>query len=538
MELLTPQQIWKGYDASALPLFVSVLADRKEGERRIVTAYFNGPTTTDGVVRVFARCTVSAGKGRYPAVIFMPDVGRRADTDVERLSGLGYAVIVPDYAGVRDDDPGYTIYPRSLGVANYAPERVTEYPSDMRFNCWNVWAEIAMRTVTYAAGLDFVDASRIAVMGEGIASSAALKAAVLDKRLSCAVTLYSSGFSDDRNDDPNYLMYKVALADEAYAPMVSVPLLMMIASNDSDGRADAMSEVYSLVPESTGSRLSVSERSNRAIGVKQRMTPVLWLARYLKGKGDVPSEPVLTASASERKLYYSVKADPSCEVELFVSRGTDEPQLRNWSKAKLMLVGEGEYIAHVDVYSAKEKIYAFANARSPEGMSVSSPILERLPAQMGIAETPLTNSRLIYDGDMGTDDWTEDAALAEENTLGMSTGPFGINGVTAVGTFGTFKLGDPVFRGKDGYLLQIMLYSPERQNVTITITASVKSKTGARYAEFSYSAAVDPDDNWRKLTLEASDFKSPYGVCESWEDVFGMRIGGASPVIVASLLWV
>ena len=535
MELMTPQQIWKGYDASALPLAVSTLTDKRDGEFRIITAYFNGPTTTDGVVRVYARCIVPAGAGKYPAVVFMPDVGRPAESDVKWLADCGYAVIVPDYAGKREDTFEYTIYPISLACAEYAPERLTEYPSDMRFNCWSRWAEIGMRTLSYAAQLDFVDGARMAMIGEGVASSAALKAAALDRRLSCAITMYSSGRVDERSDDPNYIPYKVALADAAYAPMVKVPLLMMIASNEVDGSTDEMSSVYSLIPEETGSRLSISERTSHAVGVKQRANVGIWLKKYLTGEGNVPAQPDLTASSSEHKLYYNIKSDPACETELFVSRGTQEPSLRNWSQIKLMLVGEGEYIAHVDVYNAKEKIYSFVNTRQPGGISISSPICEKLPAMLGIEETPLTNSRLIYDGDMGIDDWSEEASMASMNTLSVVEGPFGINGVTAKsGALRTFKLGDPVFRGREGYLLQIMLYSETRQNVTLTIAASVK---GGKYAEFSHTVELLPEENWRKLTLEASDFKSPYGSCENWNDVFGLRISGSGAVIVASMLW-
>lgn len=537
MELLTPQQIWKGYDPSALPLNTYVLTDEKSGNRRVITAYFSGPTTTDGVTRVFVRCIAPASKGRYPAVVFMPDAVRAdAERSAEELAGLGYVVVVPDYAGTRENDFRYTIYPRSLGCANWKAERLDEYPSDLRFNCWSVWAEIGMRTVTYAAGLDFVDCERIAVVGAGIASSAALKAAALDRRIKCAVTLYSNGKKDTHSDDPNYLTYKVALADEAYAPMVRVPLLMMIASNDTDGQTDDMSDLFSLIPEDSGSRLSVSERASRSIGGKQRENVRLWLDKYLRGSSaEIPSEPEVTASASERKLYYNVKADPACETELFVSRGTDEPALRNWSKAKLMLVGDGEYIAHADVYDAGEKIYAFANARLPGGMSVSSPITEKLPSQMGVDASPMTANRLIYDGDMGADDWTEYSPAGTSATPGTGSGPFGIGGVTASGELGTFKLGDPVYRGREGYLLQIMLYSEKPQFVTFKVTAEVRP---GKYAEFTHTESVSPEDGWRKVTLEVTDFKSLSGICENWEKVFGMSIVAENPVIVASMLWV
>ena len=536
MELLTPQQIWKGCDPSALPLNVNMLTDVRRDGLREVTAYFSGPTTTDGVVRVFARCLAPAGKGRFPAVVLMPDVGSDAENIAVRLADLGYAVVMPDYAGRRRDTFRYTVYPRSLVTSEWAPERLTEYPTDLRFNCWSVWAEIGMRAVTYAASLDFADGERVAVIGAGVASSAALKAAALDRRIKCAVMLYSNGRKDARSDDAACLTYKVALADEAYAPMVRVPLLMMIASNDSDGKADDMSDLFSLIPEETGSRLSVSERTNRTIGGAQQSNIRLWLDKYLRG-GDcvVPAVPEVSAAASERKLYYNVKADPACETELFISRGTDAPALRNWSKAVLMLVGDGEYIARADVYDASEKIYAFANARLPGGISVSSPITEKLPSQLGVDATPMTTNRLIYDGDAGADDWTE-YTRTDASTPETGSGPFGIGGVMATrGTLGTFKLGDPAYRGKEGYLLQIMLYSETAQFVTITVKAEIKA---GKYAEFTHTESVSPEDGWRKITLEATDFKSPAGVCESWEKVFGLTLSADKTIIVASMLWV
>lgn len=80
-----------------------------------------------------------------------------------------------------------------------------------------------------------------------------------------------------------------------------------------------------------------------------------------------------------------------------------------------------------------------------------------------------------------------------------------------------------------------MIYSESEQQVTFTVaTASGGGKSG----EFSHTETLSPGDNWRKLTLGASDFKSPFGVCESWEDVFGLKIVGKAPVIVASMLWV
>ena len=59
-----------------------------------------------------------------------------------------------------------------------------------------------------------------------------------------------------------------------------------------------------------------------------------------------------------------------------------------------------------------------------------------------------------------------------------------------------------------------------------------------KYAEFTHTESVSPEDGWRKITLEATDFKSPAGVCESWEKVFGLTLSADKTIIVASMLWV
>ncbi len=537
MEILTPQIIWKGYDASVLPLNVSIVSSCKNGDTEVIDAYFNGSTVTDGVVRVSARCFLPSVRGKLPAVVYMPDVSRNTESAEEmcaRLAEQGFIAVMPDYAGVRDDTYRFTLYPESLSCANFTPECLTDYPEDVRFNCWTVWAEIAMRAITFACSLDGADPNRVALIGEGVASSAAIMTAAIDGRPKCAVSLFSAGREMASATDESELKYKVALADAAYAPMIKLPLLMMVASNEEDGSVDEMCDVFSLIPPETGSRLTISERAVHSIGIKQRDNIRLWLKKYLLSDVEVPQTPVLSAKGSEGKLYYSVKADRLCETELFVSQNMQRGELRNWRKAELVSVGENEYIAHVDVYNIKEKIYAFANVRLPEGISVSSPIYEKLPASLGILPAGTEATRLLYDGDVGTDDWTDPAAGEQETPIFVAEGPFGISGVCG-SSLATFKLGDPAFRGKDGYLLQMMIYSAKAQSVTLTVTAT---NGEGDYAEYSFTAELSPEDVWRKLTLESEMFKSPYGVCENWADVVCLRINGESPVIISGMLWV
>ncbi len=544
MEILTPQMIWKGYDPAALALNVSILSDKTDNGRRYITARFNGSTTTDGVARVYVRCVLIAD-AVSPAVVYVPDVHKAVgEVDVTKILEAGYNAIVPDYAGERDDDPNYTIYPRSMSYANFVSDRLTEVPEDMRFNCWITWAETIMRTVTFASGLEEVDETRIAVIGDGVSSSAVIKTAAVDQRVRCAVSMFASGQKPSDTEGQDYLRYKVSFAEEAYAPMVKIPLLTVLSSNEQDGSTDSMSTAFELMPQLSGSRLTISERVSHTIGLKQRGNIGLWLSSYLKGDGSVPASPELTVRSDEHRLRFDIKVPAELDdIDLFTSQGGSGGALRNWRRAKVEKTGDGEYTSTVDVYYSRRPLSAFVNAtRSDgEGFSFSSPIITKVPAMLGVSETPIRTNRLVYDSDMGLDDWSVLSPLVGLDTLSMIEGPFGIRGVSSkLGTLSTFKIGDAVYHGTGSQLLQIMIYSAADQDVTFTLTAcgNEKGDDKTKYTEYRFAPRLSPSDNWKKLTLQVTDFKSQLGILTDWERVVNLRIDSDAPVGIASVLWV
>lgn len=537
MEVLTPQIIWKGYDASILPLGTTVLTDKKTDSMRTITAYFNGSTTTDGVVRVFVRCVLPASNEKLPAVIYMGDVNKPVtDLDPSYYTDLGYAVIMPDFAGVREESPHYTLYPKSMTYANFTPDCLTTAPDDLRFNCWMIWAEIAMRAITFASSLDEIDGERIALIGEGISESTVVKAAAIDKRIKCAITKFSSGLTAAETID---LRLNVALLNSSYAPMIKKPLLVMLASNEQDGSADEMSESFSLIPKESGSRLSISERLSHCTGYKQRNNEELWLDYYLRGEGEIPETPKIAAVGRDHEFYYDITA-PNCDdVELFVSQGSKNGAIRHWERVKPTKLDEGKFTARVDAFDIKKPVYAFVNACTKGGMSVSSPIFEKIPALLGVRQLPHYSTHVIYDAEMGVGNWIAYAPKARPRSVTLLKGPFGIKGVSSdVGALATYKFSAEGVHGNDSELLQLLLYSTKEQTVTFTVLACTEEDGEEKYDEYSYSTVINPWDNWSKLTLQAADFKSPYAACEGWSGVARLIVESEAPVAIASMIWV
>lgn len=539
MEVLTPQIIWKGYDASILPLETTVLSDKKTDSARILTAYFNGSTTTDGVVRVFVRCILPLSHKKLPAVIYMGDAFTSVmDIDPSYYTDRGYAVIMPDFAGVRDEDPRYTLYPKSMDYANFTPECLTTTPDDLRFNCWMIWAEIAMRAITFAASLTEIDGERIALIGEGISESTVVKAAAVDSRIKCAVTKFSAGIVSAEATDS--LRFNVALFNSSYASMIKIPVLVIIASNEQDGSTDRMSDAFSLISKESGSRLSISERVNHMTGFKQKNNEAHWLGYHLRGEGNIPKTPTIAAVGRDHDFYYNITAPECDDVELFVSQGSKNCALRHWKRIELTKTGKGEFTAKVDAYNIKKPVYAFVNAcKSSGGMSVSSPIFAKIPALLGIRQVPHYSAHVIYDADMGTSDWSAPSPTAKPESVSLIKGPFGIKGVSSdVGVLVSYMFSDEGAQGKDSALLQILLHSTKEQEVTFTILTCTEENGEDKYNEYSYSAVINPADNWSKLTLQAADFKSPFATCEGWSGVARIRIISDAPVAIASMIWI
>ncbi len=535
MEVLTPQIIWKGYDASILPLATTVLSDTRTDSLRTITAYFNGSTTTNGVVRVFVRCVIPLLRKKVPVVIYMGDAHKSVmDIDPSYYTDRGYAVIMPDFAGERADDPRYTLYPVSMSFANFTPECLTTEPKDMRINCWVIWAQIAMRTITFAATFGEIDASKVGVVGESISESTIIKVAAVDPRVTCAVTKFSAGFAGMGSSDN---VRVISLFDSTYTTMIKKPVLTVLASNEQDGTTDKMSEAYALISPASGSRLSISERANHVQGFKQRNNEELWLKYHLKGEGSIPDAPLISAEQVNREFFYKVTSGAS-DVELFVSQGMKNGALRHWKKTKLKKTGEGTYSAKVDVYDIRQPIYAFVNARSGSGMSVSSPVITKVPALLGVKQLPTVWKHILYSTEMGTDGWIANSPLAHKNSVSIMRGPFGIEGITSdAGTLSTYGFTDAGAQGKDASLLQILLYSTKEQRVRFTVLTCSEEK-GKKYAEYSFSAVVNPADNWKKFTLQATEFKSAYSFCGSWTEVARLRIDSEAPVAIASMIWV
>ena len=252
----------------------------------------------------------------------------------------------------------------------------------------------------------------------------------------------------------------------------------------------------------------------------------------------LPDPPELDAKNSDRALYYEVKVHDKDEVEeirLYYSYGDMQGTYRNWSRLNLERVSEDEYITKADVYVLKDETSAFVSVKYACGVTLTSEIVTRVPYMMGVAAKEIVRSRLVYDVDMGTDDWLISSDRGGEGDIVIKEGGNGIEGVTSsVNSITTLKIGDIHTCGNRDSLLQLLVYSKEIQTLTVKVTCN----TPGGYVTYSALKRTDSYAEWSKITLSVEEFKSPEGPMNGWDEAVSITVDSESELLINTLLWI
>ncbi|MDR2202433.1 MAG: hypothetical protein LBP26_06740 [Clostridiales bacterium] len=524
--VITAQQLWRDYDRKQLPLSASEILTREGYGCVEKYVYYNGEAGTDGCTRIFAKLYLP--KNAAAAVVVMDDV----QNGVESFDPLPFlkknlAVIVPDYAGETDRHERFTIYPRSLGYANYFrdPACVRAVPESVKRSCRYVWTTVALRSVTLAESLGF---AKIAVFGSREGGHQIYKTAIIENAVSCGAVMYSGTIIDEPETPDNvFLSYKAALDNAGYCPHLKAPILIQTPSNEQNSSLDYMSGLYAGAAAGKAF-LSIAPRAVDGIEEERIEQTALFFERVFDGV-PMPGAPTVKARGSDGSLYIDAAVDSGQEiaaVELFVARAQTVGAYRNWRSQQKEKVGTDEYLSRVEVFSASLPVYAFVNVVYKSGIILSSEVLSVIPAALGVKASPLVQKRLVYDQSGGVTEW-----VGKE--LALAPGPFAILGVTSADNrLSTFALADERYKGGPGLSLQLTAYSFIEQSLTFSVTSS------RGFTRFECERKLSPGDNWQKLTFSHSDFRSQFGTPDGWNEVIIFEIKGGSKFLINSMLWI
>jgi len=530
MEIKTPLTMWNNYDKSG-NTNETIVSHADCGDYDEYHVYFNGDIVSDGITRIYAKFYTPKTETPVPAVLFFDDSKNTLGFEhIKVLLDEGFAVLYVDYLGKREGVCRYTLYPDSI-----IGSKQKGLCENLRESKFYVYGCIGLKALNYLQSKEIVQSNNIGVLGVGNASSIVWTLAVKEK-LKAGMTFYGGGFVWDENrTDPRYLLYKAAFDIRSYALHAQFPVLIQAASNEKNNALDYLTELYDC---SDKHYFSIAPRARRAVATAQKKNLKYWFSQMLINNQVLPTAPEINARQSDGKLYYDLDINEEQEVsfvKLFTSQGDEEAAFRNWSEQKVEKVVPGKYISRVDVYTENEPIRAFAVVKYLHSLYLTSSVLLKMPMQMKVIAEKQT-SRLIYDNDMGLDDFlvpNDYDVKYNEEKLVMRKGPYDIEGVCSMtGQLTTFKIGDYKYKGNSDASLKILLSVENTCNVTFTVMDKERTV-------YSCVKECAKEDGWCSVSLAPFDFKSQKSVLSNWNNVVSITITNEeTKLILSSMLWV
>ncbi len=525
MDISSPSSLWRDYDAAALPLNETELSKKTDGDLTVREYYYDGLTTGDGRVRAFVR--IYEPKVSKGVILYMPDVFNEAVKDdvAESMISHGFAVAILDYTGKSESQPRYTLYPQSLKACNCLNQTKFVAAREVNNSRWYIWTCMARRAVLLLKTL-YPDSSVFA-LGKELGGSTVYKLSAFEDGPAACATLLNI-IPDVTGEGKTAINYRAALENNSYAPISRKPMFIAVCSNTDDGMLDKMSELaqstaslkcFRIVKRSGGDgiRLVFDQLDN-------------YFTRIAQGESVNPPHVKLTAVNSENKLYFNIvikdENEENEKLDLCAAFCIENPTNRNWTNIKASGIGDGEYIARVDVLQSDKPVYAFTDLTDKDGNVYSSPITTIIPKNLGISAQPTVKRRLIYSGEMGTDVWTSTCG----GEIMMKHGPYGIDGISSENnSLITYKAGDLLYRADHDSLLQILI-SGKSKKVELTVSDGDE--------KYTCDINLASPDDWTKLTLAPTDFKSANGSLSDWSRVVMIKFVGDDEFLISSALWV
>lgn len=557
MQLLTPTEIWEGFNPVKEGTETSIISSRENDNVVTTDVFFTSEKTESGRVRVFARISYdSRWRDARPAVLILPslDASRRFEDVTESLVKEGYVVCLCDYAGNfggTEDNP-HTTYPEELAYAA-APaceKNMYRVVTTARETPWFQWAKVARRAITMIAELRYVDAERIGVIGMEAGAQIAWQVAGMDGRVRALVPVNGGGYLWRRNvsrfegntlpADDEERAFSAGVGAETYARFVSCPTCYIVSSNSVYTDIDRAGDILSLVPAKSKIMMTV-RGSAEQVSVSVYNSLIAWMRKNFAHDSEPVMPPSVSFRADENTLYLQLKCPSSTvAVDAYYSTGEAVSFARYWVHLEdAQQVGENEYVYMVPVTDPDALTFAFASVRSDDGIIASSPVEAARPSELGMSRKkslPAGGGRIVYSGEMGTGlFWvtTKDFFL-DDSVLGTAKGPFGIKGIrTTKGNLMLCRSTQAEFACDKSAILQMDVSSETDRTITFAFLSYPDRIT------YHCTVNVKGGDFWQKVRIVAADCKSEegrplskFGVCKL------MTVTDAENVLFNNIVWI
>lgn len=531
--ILSAVSLWKKFNTNE-PLSASEWGGATDVKTGKVFSHvsFSGHAVSDGRTRIYAEFAKPAQEGKFPAVLLLPDAGKRLDlTLLNYFVEKGYAVLMPDYSGKSVNDPENTprtIYPASLSYANYDVRQGFEEFGDFspEQTCWFEWAYVALYAIEYLKSRSEI--TSIGVVGVRTGGEIAWKV-MLSPDVKCGVPINAAGWTSSRNiakfgADADINMserrhaYIAGVEAQSYAPFVKCPVLMACALRDKCFDCDRAYDTYSRIGNKEGNAIVYSSDSGSCIG-PQGLTDIdLFLEKYLKGREIyIPESLNVSVKQEGRELLVEVNGDEEglveemgvCYAEADVRTRSTYREWHQVFKQDGRLIKEGKTSCRIRPFEGATAVYVYAYAKYINGFKINSRITFK---KLEGAKSFAVKNRMVYSGDgvdcFGVADYEEYSIagifLEREAVPKLVKGYGGISGAYSVGGIKTYKISSPQYIPDENAMLEFDAYFRMDGELCVSVdTADVADG----FKRYTCMLPVKGGGKWKRTVLKASDFK-------------------------------
>ena len=525
IELLTPAEVWRGYDPDKGAWEEEIVKEWDDGKIHYkdfyISAYVNGEK-----IRMFCQYAGEKGAKKLPAMLCIHGWMGTSSINREFLD-RGYAVMSYDYCG--DDNKrteNITKYPEGLKHGNMLLNKNVPRPN-VRATSDYIWDALARRALSYMASRAEVDEDRMGANGFSYGGTVAWSLG-MDKRVKAIASFHGVGWNKfhrgrvhkydlepskakPSEDDE---VYMAGIAPEAYPPYINCPVLFLNGSNDHHGNQDRSYDTLNRLPKGVPWACAQQVRGHHQTDAV-RGDLYLWMDKWVKGEEIAwPENP-----KSEIKIgrdgvpVFVLEPDRSEEVEsVEIYYALKEPFniSRNWRNAEVFKMKK-MWTAKMPIVDTEMYLFAYANVRYESAIVLSSNFEAVVPSRIGKAIATDKKSLIIYRGSDGAGCWTP--------TVIEAVGPDGVRGFKSSDdhSFWTDQPNDPKWYAPEGARLSFKVLSKEQKTLTI------------KAEHFSGRVDVDGSDKWQRVIVEAKELKNSFNSSPlaGWDKAKVVRIEGS-----------
>ncbi len=548
--LLTPHQIWKGYDPNRGDFKQEVVKEEaKDGiyyRESYISAYVLGEE-----VRVYCLYKVKAGAKKAPGLLNVHGWMGAASIDNEHVTD-GWAVMSYDYCGKSGNRVHYTKYPEKLAHGNMEGGKVTcsSLPdrtpiTDPKQTSDYLWYAIESRVLSYLEQQKEVDKSRLGAKGYSYGGTL-MWFLGMDPRIKAVVAYFGIGWTEywrnrqvmmynipytEPEKTSGEKIYLAGIAPEAHVPYITAATLFLNGSNDHHGCCERGLESFKLFKPGVPWAFAMQARGHHnteKIGQDCKM----WLEKYVLGKEvfwpehpkaeiklDAEGVPALTVTPSHSDRVQKVEIYYSLKNPVWISRA--------WRDAESVRKGD-TWVSKLPVLNVDDYVFAYANVSYDTTVVVSTDFRAAIPSKLGNARATDKASDVIYSGDGGVGVWSN---IAEVEGVG---GVKGFRCTSNNAGFGTDRLSDPKWQAPANGALGFRFYCTEPQ--TLIFIAGDYSGELEITASDTWQEMVIPKDklfNKHNLKVSLSDWKKTGNI--SFKPKAGSDI---TKILFAQFKWV